>query len=218
MLKGRHGNRLSKLLNELQVCAISIQEMDRKILSKKVSGGNHQGIVAKVKKAKRFCENDLVAILSKYKEPLLLVLDGVVDPHNLGACLRNADGAGVAAVIVPKDRAVLVTPTVSKVASGAAETVPVVQVTNLARTMRTLQEQGVWFVGTAAEAMRSIYQIKLTGSLAIVIGSEENGMRHLTRKTCDDLVKIPMTGSISSLNVSVTSGICLFEAVRQRLV
>ncbi|MDC5804438.1 23S rRNA (guanosine(2251)-2'-O)-methyltransferase RlmB [Vibrio europaeus] len=217
VLKGRQDDRLMPILNELQVCGVSIQQMTRKTLDDKARGANHQGIMARVKPAKQLNENDLDDIIAKHESPLLLVLDGVTDPHNLGACLRNADAAGVAAVIVPKDKSANITATVSKVACGAAETVPLVRVTNLARTMRALQEQGVWFVGTAGEAMHDIYQAKLTGSLAIVMGAEGDGMRRLTRETCDDLIKIPMAGSVSSLNVSVASGVCLFEAVRQRL-
>ncbi|KGY07223.1 23S rRNA (guanosine(2251)-2'-O)-methyltransferase RlmB [Vibrio sinaloensis] len=217
VLKGRQDDRLMPILNELQVCGVSIQQMTRKTLDDKARGANHQGIMARVKPAKQLNENDLDDILAKHESPLLLVLDGVTDPHNLGACLRNADAAGVAAVIVPKDKSANITATVSKVACGAAETVPLVRVTNLARTMRALQEQGIWFVGTAGEATQDIYQAKLTGSLAIVMGAEGDGMRRLTRETCDDLIKIPMAGSVSSLNVSVASGVCLFEAVRQRL-
>jgi 23S rRNA (guanosine2251-2'-O)-methyltransferase len=190
--------------------------MTRKTLDDKARGANHQGIMARVKSAKQLNENDLDAIVASQEQPLLLILDGVTDPHNLGACLRNADAAGVAAVIVPKDKSAPMTATVSKVACGAAETVPLVRVTNLARTMRALQEQGVWIAGTAGEATHDIYQAKLTGPLAIVMGAEGDGMRRLTRETCDDLIKIPMAGSVSSLNVSVASGICLFEAVRQR--
>ena len=216
VLKGRQDDRLLPLLNELQHCGVSIQQMGRKALDDKAHGANHQGLIARVKPAKQLNEHDLDEILSKYEQPLILVLDGVTDPHNLGACLRNADAAGVAAVIVPKDKSAPMTATVSKVACGAAETVPLVRVTNLARTMRALQEQGVWFVGTAGEATHDIYQAKLTGPLAIVMGAEGDGMRRLTRETCDDLIKIPMSGSVSSLNVSVASGICLFEAVRQR--
>lgn len=218
VLKGRQDERLMPLLNQLQQYGISIQQMGRKPLDEKANGANHQGIIARVKAAKQLNENDLDAILANNEQPLLLVLDGVTDPHNLGACLRNADAAGVAAVIVPKDRSSPLTATVSKVACGAAETVPLVRVTNLARTMRALQEQGVWFVGTAGEATHDVYQAKLTGPLAIVMGAEGDGMRRLTRETCDDLIKIPMAGTVSSLNVSVASGICLFEAVRQRLV
>ncbi|KHT41637.1 23S rRNA (guanosine(2251)-2'-O)-methyltransferase RlmB [Vibrio sinaloensis] len=217
VLKGRQDDRLMPILNELQVCGVSIQQMTRKTLDDKARGANHQGIMARVKPAKQLNENDLDDILAKHESPLLLVLDGVTDPHNLGACLRNADAAGVAAVIVPKDKSANINATVSKVACGAAETVPLVRVTNLSRTMRVLQEQGIWFVGTAGEATQDIYQAKLTGSLAIVMGAEGDGMRRLTRETCDDLIKIPMAGSVSSLNVSVASGVCLFEAVRQRL-
>ncbi|KLN65669.1 23S rRNA (guanosine(2251)-2'-O)-methyltransferase RlmB [Vibrio sp. VPAP30] len=217
VLKGRQDDRLMPILNDLQVCGVSIQQMTRKTLDDKARGANHQGIMARVKPTKQLNENDLDDILAKHESPLLLVLDGVTDPHNLGACLRNADAAGVAAVIVPKDKSANITATVSKVACGAAETVPLVRVTNLARTMRALQEQGVWFVGTAGEATHDIYQAKLTGALAIVMGAEGDGMRRLTRETCDDLIKIPMAGSVSSLNVSVASGVCLFEAVRQRL-
>ncbi len=216
VLKGRQDDRLLPVLNQLQQCGISIQQMGRKALDDKAKGANHQGIIARVRPVKALNENDLDQILAQHEQPLLLVLDGVTDPHNLGACLRNADAAGVAAVIVPKDKSAPMTATVSKVACGAAETVPLVRVTNLARTMRALQDQGIWFVGTAGEATHDIYQSKLTGPLAIVMGAEGDGMRRLTRETCDDLIKIPMAGSVSSLNVSVATGICLFEAVRQR--
>jgi 23S rRNA (guanosine2251-2'-O)-methyltransferase len=217
VLKGRQDDRLLPVLNELQRLGISVQPMGRKALDDKANGANHQGVIARVKPTKNLNEHDLDMIMAQHENPLLLVLDGVTDPHNLGACLRNADAAGVAAVIVPKDKSAPMTATVSKVACGAAETVPLVRVTNLARTMRVLQEQGVWFVGTAGEATHDIYQAKLTGPLAIVMGAEGDGMRRLTRETCDDLIKIPMAGSVSSLNVSVATGICLFEAVRQRL-
>lgn len=216
VLKGRQDDRLLPILNELQQIGVSIQQMGRKALDDKARGANHQGIIARVKPAKQLNEHDLDAIIAQHEQPLFLILDGVTDPHNLGACLRNADAAGVAAVIVPKDKSAPMTATVSKVACGAAETVPLVRVTNLARTMRAMQEKGVWIVGTAGEATHDIYQAKLTGSLAIVMGAEGDGMRRLTRETCDDLIKIPMAGSVSSLNVSVASGICLFESVRQR--
>lgn len=216
VLKGRQDDRLLPLINQLQAYGISIQQTGRKALDDKAKGANHQGIIGRVKAAKALNENDLDTILASQTNPLLLILDGVTDPHNLGACLRNADAAGVAAVIVPKDKSAPLTATVSKVACGAAETVPLVRVTNLARTMRHLQEQNVWIVGTAGEATHDVYQSKLTGPLAIVMGAEGDGMRRLTRETCDDLIKIPMAGSVSSLNVSVASGICLFEAVRQR--
>jgi len=149
---------------------------------------------------------------------LLLILDGVQDPHNLGACLRSADAAGLLAVIAPKDRSVGLTPTACKVASGVAESVPFIQVTNLVRTIRWLQsEAGVWVVGAAGEAETSLYQTDLNGPLALVMGGEEKGMRRLTREACDLLVKLPMLGSVESLNVSVACGICLFESNRKRM-
>ena len=151
-----------------------------------------------------------------YLNGLLLVLDGITDPHNLGACLRSADAAGVHAVIVPKDRSAQLNATAKKVACGAAESVPLIRVTNLARTMRMLQEENIWIVGTAGEADHTLYQSKMTGRLALVMGAEGEGMRRLTREHCDELISIPMAGSVSSLNVSVATGICLFEAVRQR--
>jgi 23S rRNA (guanosine2251-2'-O)-methyltransferase len=147
----------------------------------------------------------------------LLILDGVTDPHNLGACLRVADGAGVDAVIVPKDRSVHLNATVSKVASGAAETMPLIAVTNLARTMRELQEAGVWLIGTDDQTEKTIYDMDYTGPIALVMGAEGEGMRRLTRETCDALVKIPMMGGVESLNVSVASGVALYEARRQRI-
>jgi 23S rRNA (guanosine2251-2'-O)-methyltransferase len=149
--------------------------------------------------------------------PLVLVLDGITDPHNLGACLRVADGAGVHAVIAPKDHAVGVNATVAKVASGAAETVPYFMVTNLARTLNELKERDIRVIGTSDDAPRSLYELDLTGPVAIVLGAEGSGMRQLTGKTCDELVRLPMAGAVESLNVSVASGVCLYEAVRQRL-
>jgi 23S rRNA (guanosine2251-2'-O)-methyltransferase len=154
---------------------------------------------------------------SERKPPLLLVLDGVTDPHNLGACLRVADGAGVHAVIAPKDHAAGINATVAKVASGAAETVPYFMVTNLARTLNELKERNIWVIGTSDTAEKTIYQASFTGAVALVLGAEGDGMRQLTAKTCDELVKIPMQGAVESLNVSVASGVCLYEAVRQRL-
>ncbi|MEJ2766925.1 23S rRNA (guanosine(2251)-2'-O)-methyltransferase RlmB [Photobacterium sp. MCCC 1A19761] len=218
VLKGRQDERLLPIFNELQQLGITIQQAGRKALDDKVKGASHQGIVARVRPGKQYNENDLEDVLAGKDNPLLLVLDGVTDPHNLGACLRNADAAGAVAVIVPKDRSAQLNATASKVACGAAEVVPLIRVTNLARTLRSLQEQGVWVVGTAGEATHDLYQSKLTGPLAIVMGAEGEGMRRLTRETCDDLIKIPMAGSVSSLNVSVATGICLFEAVRQRQV
>ncbi|KMV29048.1 23S rRNA (guanosine(2251)-2'-O)-methyltransferase RlmB [Photobacterium swingsii] len=216
VLKGREDDRLQPVLDELNMLGITVQQAGRKALDDKAKGASHQGVIARVKAGKQYNENDLDAILAGKENPLLLVLDGVTDPHNLGACLRNADAAGAVAVIVPKDRSAQLNGTASKVACGAAEVVPLVRVTNLARTLRALQELGVWVVGTAGEATHDVYQSKLTGPLAIVMGAEGDGMRRLTRETCDDLIKIPMAGTVSSLNVSVATGICLFEAVRQR--
>jgi len=161
--------------------------------------------------------DDLMALVERLKvPPFLLILDDVTDPHNLGACLRTADAAGVHAVIVPKDRSASLTDTVRRVACGAAEKVPFVQVTNLARTMKKLRDAGVWLVGTADEIQSNLYRVDLTGPLALVMGSEGSGLRRLTREHCDFLVSIPMSGSVESLNVSVATGVCLFEAVRQR--
>ena len=172
------------------------------------------------KKIKALTETDLDNILDNLNEPpFLLILDGVTDPHNLGACLRSASAAGVHAVITPKDRSAPMTETVQKISCGGAEDVPFVQVTNLARTMRELKDQGIWFVGTAHESDKLIYDVDLKGPLAIVMGSEEKGMRRLTRDLCDFLAKIPMSkkkSSVDNLNVSVATGVCLFEAVRQR--
>ncbi|QLB13605.1 23S rRNA Gm-2251 2'-O-methyltransferase [Bisgaardia hudsonensis] len=218
VLKGRDDKRLLPLINELRNIGISIQFFNRETLDKKANGEVHQGIIAKVHPAKELNENDLDSILSNTQNPLLLVLDGVTDPHNLGACLRTADATGVSAVIVPKDKSAQLSSVARKVACGAAEVIPLIKVTNLARTLRDIQQQhNIWVIGTAGEATETIYQTKLTGALALVMGAEGDGMRRLTRETCDQLVSIPMNGSVSSLNVSVATGVCLFEIVRQRL-
>ncbi|ACX89337.1 RNA methyltransferase, TrmH family, group 3 [Pectobacterium parmentieri WPP163] len=216
VLKGRDDRRLQPVIAELEAQGIVIQVASRQWLDKQAEDAVHQGIVVKVKEGRKYQENDLPAMLDNIETPFLLILDGVTDPHNLGACLRNADGAGVHAVIVPRDRSAQLNATVKKVACGAAETVPVISVTNLARTMRLLQERNIWIVGTAGEADHTLYQSKLTGPLALVMGAEGEGMRRLTREHCDELISIPMAGSVSSLNVSVATGVCLFEAVRQR--
>ncbi len=217
VLKGREDERLQPVLNKARKFGISIQFMNRKAMDDKSSGEQHQGIIARVKPGKQFDETDLDQRMNELNEPaFFLVLDGVTDPHNLGACLRSADAAGAHGVIVTKDKSARITPVVRKVASGAAETVPLFQVTNLARTLRHLQEQGVWITGTAGETEKLVYQQEFTGPTAIVMGAEGKGLRRLTRETCDELVKIPMAGSVSSLNVSVATGICLFEVVRQR--
>ncbi|KFX05396.1 23S rRNA methyltransferase [Pectobacterium betavasculorum] len=216
VLKGRDDRRLQPVIAELEAQGIVIQVANRQWLDKQAEDAVHQGIVAKVKEGRKYQENDLPAMLDHLETPFLLILDGVTDPHNLGACLRNADGAGVHAVIVPRDRSAQLNATVKKVACGAAETVPVICVTNLARTMRLLQERNIWIVGTAGEADHTLYQSKLIGPLALVMGAEGEGMRRLTREHCDELISIPMAGSVTSLNVSVATGVCLFEAVRQR--
>lgn len=189
---------------------------NRQWLDDKVEGAVHQGIIARVREGRQYQENDLPALLESVDTPFLLVLDGVTDPHNLGACLRSADAAGVHAVIVPRDRSAQLNATAKKVACGAAENVPLIRVTNLARTLRLLQEMNVWVVGTAGEADHTLFQSKMTGPMALVMGAEGEGMRRLTREHCDELISIPMAGTVSSLNVSVATGICLFEAVRQR--
>lgn len=221
LLKGREDERLMPIVHLTRKYGISAQMVQRKVLDDKSFGEQHQGVVARVRPGKIFNENDLDDIISKAENsdtpPFLLILDGVTDPHNLGACLRNADAAGVQAIIVPKDNAARLTATVRKVAVGAAEFVPLVQVTNLARTMKHLQQMGVWIIGTAGETDTCLYDVKLSGPMALVMGAEGKGMRRLTRENCDQLVKLPMAGSVSSLNVSVATGICLFEIVRQRL-
>ena len=217
VLKGREDKRLQPLLNELYNVGVSVQFLNRQTLDKKADGEVHQGIIARVQPAKELNENDLDQILQHQQNPLLLVLDGITDPHNLGACLRTADAAGVCAVIMPRDKSAQLTSIARKVACGAAENVPLIRVTNLARTLRLLQQEyNVWVVGTAGEVTESLYQTKLSGTLALVMGAEGEGMRRLTREHCDQLISIPMAGSVSSLNVSVATGVCLFEIVRQR--
>ncbi len=181
--------------------------------------GVHQGVVADVSPSQVWGEAMLDELLDRTEgAPLILVLDGVTDPHNLGACLRTADAAGALAVVVPKDKSATLTPAVRKVACGAAEVIPLVAVTNLARTLEKLQQRGLWVVGTAGEAEQELYQQDLTGPTILIMGAEGKGMRRLTREHCDYLVKLPMAGSVSSLNVSVATGVCLFEAMRQRSV
>ena len=209
ILKGREDKRLLPLIHALESQGVVIQLANRQYLDEKSDG-------ARVKPGRQYQENDLPDLIASLDQPFLLILDGVTDPHNLGACLRSADAAGVHAVIVPKDRSAQLNATAKKVACGAAESVPLIRVTNLARTMRMLQEENIWIVGTAGEADHTLYQSKMTGRLALVMGAEGEGMRRLTREHCDELISIPMAGSVSSMNVSVATGICLFEAVRQR--
>ncbi len=218
---GREDKRMVALLALARNQGVTIQARARRELDELVEG-RHQGVVAEVAGAAASADNlwdetDLLGFVDDADAPLLiLVLDGVTDPHNLGACLRSADAAGADAVVVPKDKSADLNPTVRKVACGAAETVPFVRVTNLARTLAALKDKGVWLYGAAGEAETSLYQVDLSGSVALVMGAEGSGLRRLTREVCDFLVKLPMAGSVSSLNVSVATGICLFEARRQR--
>lgn len=216
VLQERGDQKIQSIVQMAKTHKIKTEFLSRHELDRMTDDENHQGVVAFCKPAKNYTENDLITIIEETPKPLLLILDGVQDPHNLGACLRSADAAGVHAVIAPRDKSVGLTPTVSKVASGAAETVPFIQVTNLARTMRFLQESGIWIYGAAGEADKNIYEVDFAGPMAIALGAEGSGLRRLTRDHCDVLVKIPMYGSVSSLNVSVATGVFLFEAVRQR--
>lgn len=217
VLKARSDARLNSVISSLRKAGISVQFMNKKALDDKSRGEQHQGLIARVKPTPQLNESDLDLIVeSKGRDAFILVLDGVTDPHNLGACLRCADASGVDAVVVTKDKSAGMSPTTIKVACGAAETVPLIQVTNLARTLRQLQESGVWITGTAGETDKLLFDIDFTGPTAIVMGAEGVGMRRLTREHCDELVKIPMQGTVSSLNVSVATGITLFEVLRQR--
>ncbi|PPD44386.1 MAG: 23S rRNA (guanosine(2251)-2'-O)-methyltransferase RlmB [Methylobacter sp.] len=214
----RQDKRLVQAIGALLDLGIEPEKTERKKLDKLAEGNNHQGIVIEVDMPAELSESDLkTAVQSLGETALFLVLDNVQDPHNLGACLRTADATGVHGVIITKDNATGITPTVCKVASGAAETVPVYQVTNLARTLRWLKDQGIWVFGAAGEAEQMIYQADLTGPLALVVGAEEKGMRRLTREQCDVLVKLPMLGQVDSLNLSVATGVLLYEVVRQRM-
>ncbi len=215
----RQDKRLTQLIDDLLDLGIEPEKVDRKKLDKLADSHNHQSIVIEVEMPAELSETDLKdAVLTLSGTPLFLVLDNVQDPHNFGACLRTADAAGVHGVIITKDNATGITPTVCKVASGAAETVPVYQVTNLARTLRWLKDQGIWVMGAAGEATQTAYQTDFTVPLAVVVGAEGKGLRRLTKEQCDVLVKLPMLGQVDSLNLSVATGVLLYEAVRQRLV
>jgi 23S rRNA (guanosine2251-2'-O)-methyltransferase len=207
---------MQELLRAAEAAKVRIIPVDDQRLDGMVGTRRHQGVVAKA--GELSLARNLDELLDAIEgPPLLLILDGITDPHNLGACLRVADGAGAHAVIAPKDRAVGLNATAAKVASGAADTVPYITVTNLARTLRELKDRDIWLTGTTDDAEQTIYQGDFSGPTAIVMGSEGEGMRRLTRENCDLLVSIPMCGSVESLNVSVASGVCLYEARRQRL-
>ena len=222
----RRDARMRQFLERANEAGVRGVESDGLNLSRMCGSHSHQGIVARVQALPR--SHSLDELLEQFEESqetlapeqrsaaLLLVLDGVTDPHNLGACLRVADGAGAQAVIAPKDHAAGINATVAKVASGAAETVPYFMVTNLARTLNELKERSIWIIGTSDTAEKSLYQADLRQPVALVLGAEGSGMRQLTAKTCDELVHIPMRGGVESLNVSVASGVCLYEALRQR--
>ena len=222
----RRDARMRQFVERIKEAGIRLIESDGMRLAKLCGSHGHQGVVARVQALVQ--THSLDELLERLEasqadvpqaqrvQPLLLVLDGVTDPHNLGACLRVADGAGAHAVIAPKDHAAGINATVAKVASGAAETMPYFMVTNLARTLGELKERSIWIVGTSDDAPRNIYQADLKVPTALVLGAEGDGMRQLTRKTCDELVSIPMQGAVESLNVSVASGVCLYEALRQR--
>jgi 23S rRNA (guanosine2251-2'-O)-methyltransferase len=212
---GRRDGRMRQFLERAQAAGARLVDSDDERLTRLAGTPRHQGVVARVTPlAPRHSLDDILDAASA--PALVLALDGVTDPHNLGACLRVADGAGVQAVIAPKDHAVGLNATVAKVASGAAETVPYLMVTNLARTLNELKDRGVRVVGAAGDAERTIYDADLTGPVALVMGAEGPGLRQLTRRTCDELVRIPMAGAVESLNVSVASAVCLYEALRQR--
>lgn len=214
---GRQDKRVKTITDSLDELGVKWAVVHRRELDERV-GGVHQGVVAAVSESREWTEDDLLTQLAENdKPPFLLVLDGVTDPHNLGACMRTCDAVGIQAVIVPKDKSASLTAVARKVACGAAETVPFVRVTNLARFLRTLKDQGVWLIGTAGEAESTLYQADFKGPVALVMGAEGAGMRRLTREHCDQLINIPMLGHVDSLNVSVATGVCLYEALRQRL-
>ncbi|WP_312956611.1 23S rRNA (guanosine(2251)-2'-O)-methyltransferase RlmB [Pseudomonas songnenensis] len=218
LAEGRGDPRVQVLIELAAQARVSVGQCERREMDAWVEGV-HQGVVADVSPSQVWGEAMLEELLDRADgPPLLLVLDGVTDPHNLGACLRTADAAGALAVIVPKDKSATLNATVRKVACGAAEVIPLVAVTNLARTLEKLQQRGLWVVGTAGEAEQSLYDQDLTGPIVLIMGAEGRGMRRLTREHCDYLVRLPMAGSVSSLNVSVATGVCLFEALRQRKV
>jgi 23S rRNA (guanosine2251-2'-O)-methyltransferase len=216
MAEPRQDVRARDLRERAQAAGLKVQMVANESLAKLAGDVAHQGVVASVRPLKPWDEETLIASLNDVRGPLLLVLDGVTDPHNLGACLRTADAAGVRAVILPKDRSASVDAVARKVAAGAAEFVPVVPVTNLARALGRLKQSGIWVVGTDGEAEQTLYAADLNRPLALVLGAEGEGMRRLTRDSCDFLVRIPMAGQVESLNVSVAAGIALFEAGRQR--
>ncbi|WP_455234046.1 23S rRNA (guanosine(2251)-2'-O)-methyltransferase RlmB [Thiogranum longum] len=216
-LESRNDARMEAVLQLAEKANVPVRRVSRRELDELVQGVSHQGVVAETGSAPSLGERDLPTFLDQLQQPaFLLILDGVQDPHNLGACLRSAAAAAVDLVIVPRDRSAPLNAAARKVACGAADTLPLVRVTNLARTLRALRDAGIWVYGAAGEAPASIYETDLSGPLALVLGGEGKGLRRLTREHCDGLVSIPMARPMGSLNVSVATGICLFEARRQR--
>jgi 23S rRNA (guanosine2251-2'-O)-methyltransferase len=216
---GRQDKRLTQAVDDLLALGIEPEKVDKKRLDRLADNNNHQGIVIEVEMPGELSESDLKNAVENLSETaLFLVLDNVQDPHNLGACLRTADATGVHGVIITKDNATGITPTVCKVASGAAETVPVYQVTNLSRTLRWLKGEGLWIMGAAGETAQTAYKTDFTVPMALVVGAEGKGLRRLTKEQCDVLVSVPMLGQVDSLNLSVATGVLLYEAVRQRLI
>ncbi len=213
----RQDQRVEALLTAAREQGIVVHKAERETLDKIAPEVQHQGCAARCKPLESLDEKGLLDLVENLSEPaFLLILDGVQDPHNLGACLRTAEAAGVHAVVAPKDRASGLTATAVKISSGAAERVPFAQVTNLSRLIKDLQQLGVWLVGTSGDAQQSLFQVDLKGPVAIVLGAEGKGIRRLTRDNCDEVIYIPMQGEAESLNVSVAAGVCLFEAYRQR--
>lgn len=216
ILKKKYSMRLKKLILSIQHHNIPIQISSLEWMNNQLKSPSHHGIFAYVKSNHNYKEEDLIYILKNTQKPLFLILDNITDPHNLGACLRTAEAVGVHAVIIPKNNSAKLNSTVIKVSCGASECIPLIRVTNLARTLRLLQEHNIWILGTVINANKTIYQSQIRDSLALVMGSEEKGLRFLIRKNCNELISIPMSGKLSSLNVSVATGICLFEVLRQR--
>ncbi|QMT61802.1 MULTISPECIES: 23S rRNA (guanosine(2251)-2'-O)-methyltransferase RlmB [unclassified Legionella] len=213
----RIDTRLQDIIDKATQAHVPIEKLSTQKMNQRFADFAHQGVVASASSLPDYNESHLLALLESSKQPtLILILDGVTDPHNLGACLRTADATGVDFVIIPKDKSASITPVVSKVACGAAESVPLVRVTNLVRSMKLLKENGVWIYGAAGEATGSLHQIDCTGDVAIVMGAEGEGLRRLTREHCDGLFSLPMSGSVTSLNVSVATGVSLYEIIRQR--
>lgn len=218
ILNSRNDQRMQSIIDDAKAKQIKIIPLTQKALENRFPNINHQGCIAEVSPLPKLDEKDIFNLIKQDIPLLLLILDGVTDPHNLGACIRTADATGVHAVIIPKDKNASITPVVSKVACGATETIPVISVTNLARTIEQLKSHNCWVYGADGEANTSLYQLDLKGSIAIILGAEGTGLRRLTKESCDQLFSIPMLGSVESLNVSVATGVCLYEVVRQKII